>query len=180
MLKAASVKPTDDDIPWDYETIVVLGSPTTSMGLIAKIEDNMPFRTVRDKHGVISFCGPGGRSYIDGNEEEHFDQDQVPLTKHLLLTRRYEQRPEGSSDLDPQSRLITLLSGHSRSVQAVAELLTSEDQIHQLMHKSSKALPEQFQALFEVGFETNYGELIIKKTKVLRVHPLKPKKEHLQ
>jgi hypothetical protein len=171
-LKAAPVQPTHEEIPWEHETIVVLASPTAGMGVTTRMEEDMPYRTRRDDKTGTSFCRNGEHSYVDGNAEDHFDRDAVPEKKYVLLTRRIEERREGDGESYPQRRIVTLLSGHSRAIQAATEMLTSEEKIREVLQKFPGAIPAQFQIVFEVQFETDGGDLILKKSKVARVVPI--------
>lgn len=157
-LRAQAISASVDKVPPGEtrdENIIVLETPTTNLELIRSVERGCPFRIGR-KDGKNTFeladSKPGRMRppYIDeSQEDEKFDVDATELRKWALMTRR----------IDRTGRTVTLLSGHSRSVQGVAEVLTTEGKIASLMDLFKGKVPDEFQVFFEVQLETNYGEL---------------------
>jgi len=173
MLEAKSLGPTDIYIEWERDTIIVLGTPTTSLDLIKRIERGMPYRTQLDEKGVAYFCHESLPIYLDQDEEASFDREQVNIKKHVLVTRLIEYREDREDQPHFERRLCTLLSGHSRAVQAVTSVLTSEESVTEVLTKFRGKLPKEFQIIFEVSFDTRYGELKFPRTKIVYAKSLK-------
>lgn len=161
-LKASRLTPSMNEVPAGEENVVILGTPTTSADLIASIERDWPMRTTmaaRKNAFMVS-----DKLYQDETQEE--EAEFVEMTKWVVATRRVEA----------SGRVITVLSGHSRSVQGVAEVFTSEEKIEQVKRSFGKdEFPKEFQILFKVRMDKHRGELEIKNATAEKVLTLSPR-----
>lgn len=162
-LKAKALQ-TGQKLPAHTENVILLGTPTTSLDALRSIEMTSPMYTAwlgKQNQFVVS-----GKTYIDQSQKE--DPAEAELKKFSILTRRIE----------PGGRIVTALSGHSRSIQGVAEMLTNvpieqDQKIAQLKRIFKGAYPKEFQAFFEVRMLKNSGNLEITSRKTLRGNGLK-------
>lgn len=149
-------------LPEGSANAIVLGTPTTSLDLISSLERDWSMRTGRENdHSIFSVFDP--KTGVDTShedeiqEERDFTKKRQQLTKWAIVTRRIE--PIASHEGTPPGRVVTLLAGHSRSVQGVTDFLTSEETIKPLSAKFSRRLPKMFQICFRVEMHKFYGEL---------------------
>jgi hypothetical protein len=150
-----------ENVPAGKNNVIILATPTTSLRLINSVEREWPmYTTNKDSRTKVL------RNAIMVDQQFHVDQTQedddsvknyVDLVKWACLTRRIEE----------SGRIISVLSGHSRSVQGVAEFLTSEEHLQVLEQKLQRSgFPAQFQALFAVNMTKREGELDVRETTV--------------
>lgn len=179
-LHARGLKTTDETMPAGWQHLIVLGTPTTNLPLIRSLEFPGPMRTDR-KEGrtVFSAHDPDtGKPalYTDQVEEEiNFDEDLVPLEKFAIVTRHVRPREESAQGESTRTGVLTLVAGHSRSVQGVVQMLTMEQSTRQIMQRFGNTLPRQFQALFRVRMLKNAGDLRIEGVDVVSTASLDEK-----
>src|SRR5437764_1298508 len=90
---------------------------------------------------VIVTRKQGKESYLDQTQEDDDSIDDfVFLEKWGCLTRR----------VDEAGRVITVLAGHSRSVEGMADFLTQESCLRELKHKFRNSFTTQLQTRFRV------------------------------
>jgi hypothetical protein len=157
-LRAKPLSPTAP-LPELSENAIVLATPTTSLNLISSLERDWTMRTRRDNdRSVFRAIDPATgkeRLYTDEiQEEQDFDKTSQQLVKWAIVTRRVE--PAATRDDPAATRVVTVLSGHSRSVQGITDFLTTEEKIKPLF---PGRLPKTFQILFKVAMRKFYGEL---------------------
>jgi hypothetical protein len=157
-LRARPLSPTAH-LPELSENTIVLGTPTTSLNLISSLERDWTMHTRRENdRSVFRALDPATgkeKLYSDEiQEEQDFDKTSQQLVKWAIVTRRVE--PVATQDDPAASRVITVLSGHSRSVQGITEFLTTEEKIKPLF---PGRVPKTFQILFKVAMRKFYGEL---------------------
>jgi hypothetical protein len=114
------------------EPLVVLGTPATTQ-LVGALEARTSAHTTR--YSVEVHSPP--KTYADKSKPE-----EITGIKYALLTRRVIGRQP-----------VTILSAaHGRTVQALANALTDEEDLAALAKKcrTTDAFPEQLQAIFEV------------------------------
>jgi hypothetical protein len=106
------------------------------------------------------------KPYTDESKDADADE-WVPITKWAIVTRR----------IDESGRVLTVLSGHSRSVQGVAEILTSETNLKQIVSRFKGSVPPEFQVLCCINMEKQFGQLRIKNRRVIKDIPLGKKRQ---
>jgi hypothetical protein len=170
-------------VPADKNNVIILGTPTTNLQLINSVEREWPMRTEKKldpatkalKCAVIVSHRNSTKSYLDQTQEDDDSvKDYVGLEKWACLTRR----------VDASGRVITVLSGHSRSVQGLATFLTMErhpghfkpeGHLGELKRQFPNGFPLQLQACFSVTMQKLRGELELQATTVKEAIGLDPR-----
>jgi hypothetical protein len=170
VLKASVIRTSHHELPSTNCNKVILAIPTSSAGLIDSLQQNLPMRSQFRRTGSealrneVQIVGANGRhTRLTDESQDKENARDVSLTKWAVVTRRRDV---------PSGCHLTLITGHSRSVQGVAEFLTHDAGVSELKTKFGGAFPAEFQVAFKVRMNKVWnGELRITSTEIGYLHP---------